>query len=556
MKTTDRWKNVKTVCNCRKLITDEDIFYKVGDSICCKKCAAEKPDAVPCMFADNTAMEIINRNRFGSLENGIYRLRAYMGKFLIREKIENADSAKIKELTDSGSYILEKRIEGFILRFHVGNYTRRDFFDLTDYEYEELDNLIDRHGERDLKLICEGEYVIGISVIPRTGVYKNSFVSYDHSFEFADIGNVSSKLYDTRENAVNGRYVKTKEVTKMSINISAKDMLEYFDNRLIGQQTEVRKIVYLFCEYLRNVENGEDFKAPNWVLTAPSGCGKTEIYRILRDYFRDRGIDIPVLQIDLSLFSEAGYKGKEISDIIDSIAAANDKGDGTAIVFLDEADKKFVPSIGSSGLDFNAAAQANLLTLVEGSIHEKKKLRSITQTIDTNKTMFVFMGAFQSIRDNRQKKSTDNCRLGFCANHETKDEYADGFYDDITIDDMIEFGMLEELAGRMEQVINLHRLSENDMRRLITEKVRLVAEETGITIELDEGAVTAFLDVAYTNLGIRSVTNRIKRLVCEKLSSVYFLEDFDRSKCIVWIMSPDLAMVGVEEKDGSYEFTA
>ena len=151
MKTTDRWKKIKAVCNCRNLITDEDIFYKVGGSICCKKCAADKPDAVPCMFSDNTAMEIINRNRFGSLENGIYRLRAYMGKFLICEKLENADNAIIKELTDSGSYILEKRIEGFMLRFHVGNYTHRDFFDLTDYEYEELDNLIALGGKGENK---------------------------------------------------------------------------------------------------------------------------------------------------------------------------------------------------------------------------------------------------------------------------------------------------------------------------------------------------------------------------------------------------------------------
>lgn len=544
---TDKWKSVKTVCNCRRLITDEDIFYKVGGSICCKKCAEGKPDAVPCMFADDTVMELIVKEKFKSLPNGIYRLRAYRGNFLIREKLESADASKIRVLTDHGSYILEKRTEGFMLRFHVGNYTHRDFFDLTDYEYEELDNLIDRCGERDLKLICEGEFVIGISVVPRAGVYKNSFVCYEHSFELIDAGNVARK------------YIKTEEITKMEkkrTNISAKDMLEYFENRLIGQQTEIRKIVYLFCEYLRMAESGKDFKAPNWVLTAPSGCGKTEIYRILRDYFRDRGIDIPVLQIDLSLFSEAGYKGKEISDIIDAIAAANEKGDGAAIVFLDEADKKFVPSISSSGADFNAAAQANLLTLVEGSIHEVKKLRRVVQTIDTNKTMFVFMGAFQTIRDSRQKNSAEKRRLGFGTDHETKSDHTDRFYDDITIDDMIEFGMLEELAGRMEQVINLHRLSEKDMCRLISEKARLVAEETGITIELDEDAVTSFLDVAYTNLGIRGVTNSIKRLVCEKLTNVYFADDFDRSKCIVWIISPDLAMVGVEEKNGSYEFTA
>ena len=533
MSDINKWKSVKAICNCRKTITDEDIFYKVGGSIYCKKCGENKPDAIPCMFVDNTIMEIINRNRFGSLENGIYRLRVYMGKFLIREKLENADSAKIKELTDSGSYILEKRIEGFMLRFHVGNYTHRDFFDLLDYEYEELDNLINRHGERDLKLICEGEYVIGICVVPRVGTYKNSFACYEHHFVLADVGKIGSEQTDNTQKPENNHQ---KENNKM---VSRNDMLSYFEERLIGQQTEVRKIVYLFCEYLKKAESGKNFKAPNWMLTAPSGCGKTEVYRILRDYFHDRNIDIPVLQADLSQFTESGYRGRDASELIDLIANANDHCDGTAIVFLDEADKKFVPSVGSSGIDFNAAAQANLLTIIEGSVYDKTKRGQPRRIIDTGKTMFVLMGAFQSIRSNRQKKYADRHTIGFgtvCENSAVKTE---SIYDNIDIDDMIEYGMIEELAGRIELVINLHRLSKNDMKKLIHEKVRLVSEDMGVAIELDDFAAEEFLDIAYTNLGVRSVINRIRKLVCEAVSKVYYDKDIEPDDITVYISSAE-----------------
>ena len=325
---------------------------------------------------------------------------------LIRERLENADSKLIRELTENGSYILEKRPEGFMLRFPTRVRTYYIFFNIMDPEYEELDNLIDRRCERDLKVICEYDNVIGISVVPRTGVYKKRFACYEDGFVLFDLCEVGSARCDEID------FDEPEEVTekKKEYNLS-QDMLEYFEKRLIGQQKEVRKIVYLFCEYLKKAESGGQFTAANWVLTAPSGCGKTEVFRILRSFCKERGINIPVLQIDLSLYSEAGYKGKEVSEIIDQIAAANDKGDGSAIVFLDEADKKFVPSISSSGIDFNAAAQANLLTLVEGSVHEKTKRNSAPRTIDTNKTMFVFMGAFQSIRDSRQKstpKSADS----------------------------------------------------------------------------------------------------------------------------------------------------
>lgn len=327
------------------------------------------------------------------------------------------------------------------------------------------------------------------------------------------------------------------------------------ENRLIGQRKELRKIVYLFCEYLRIAERGGKCTAPNWVLTAPSGCGKTEVYRILRDYFNDRGIDIPVLQIDLSQFTDAGYKGRDANEIIDLIAGANEKGDGTAVVFLDEADKKFVSSITVSGSDYNAAAQANLLTIIEGSLYDRTRRGYPKRTIDTGKTMFVLMGAFQTIRCARQKKRLHDRSIGFGSARKVHSDNNTRFYDDVSLDDMIECGMIEELAGRIEQVINLHRLSEKDMKDLIREKARLVSNDVGVAVEFDDNAVDSFLDIAYTNLGVRSVTNRIKKLVCEAISTVYYDDDFDKSEAMVLIGSPDDAVIGVTVNGSFFEFT-
>lgn len=75
---------------------------------------------------------------------------------------------------------------------------------------------------------------------------------------------------------------------------------------------------------------------------------------------------------------------------------------GAAVFFLDEADKKFRPDFNSHGKDFNASIQSSLLTLIKGAV---KYVPDKDSTVDTNDTMFVIMGAFQDLRD--QKKQ--NC---------------------------------------------------------------------------------------------------------------------------------------------------
>lgn len=536
MTLNERWMSTRPCCKCGHNITEYEPILKNGKDLFCLKCSFNQSEGIICRIVNGIVRQIIDKKSLKSLPNGIYTLICYQGMLFIKDKFQNADSELIAKLNETSGHVLEKRTEGFMLRFSDFSHCHSDIFDLLSYEFDELDNIIDRKHEQNLKLICADKFVIGISVVPKSGVYKNNFISYEHRFTLADVNKQNPEQVTVDLNSINEKY-------------SPADMLEYFEKRLIGQKKEIRKIVYLFCEYLQMAESGKNFKASNWMLTAPSGCGKTEVYRILRDYFQERKINIPVLQTDLSQYTESGFKGKEVEELIDMIAGAKDNCDGTAIVFLDEADKKFIPSFGTKGIDYNAAAQANLLTIIEGSRFDKSDNKNTNRIIDTGRTMFVFMGAFQSIRNNRQKKKNETNTIGFGTVCYKDNDSSERFYDDVSINDMIEFGMLEELAGRIEQVINLHRLSEKDMKYLIYEKAQLISEEKGITIEFEGDAVESFLDIAYTNLGIRNVTNCIKKLVCETVSSVYYEKDIDISNCTVLISSPDSAIIGTVEND-------
>lgn len=294
---------------------------------------------------------------------------------------------------------------------------------------------------------------------------------------------------------------------------------------------------------MQSVASGEPFHAQNWILTAPSGSGKTEFFRSVKDFCEIHNIPIPIIQIDLSQITEEGYKGSNPSAIPKRILADAPKSGGIGICFLDEADKKCIPSYSSGGIDINAAVQSNLLTMIEG-IKLKVDMDDDEEPFDSNLTMFVLMGAFQ---DARHKKSRQKNSLGFLSdpdtNRNTTEKTVDSFYDDLTMQDIIDFGMQEELAGRLVQVINFHKLSKKAMRKLIRCKVNEISNEIGIGIEITKAAESALLDIAFGSLGVRRPMNLIKELAQNTVAEVFFEKGFDSSNEKVVIESLNHARI-------------
>ncbi len=359
---------------------------------------------------------------------------------------------------------------------------------------------------------------------------------------------------DSQKRAEEMKKRKEEEMRKNSIknieNISLNDMLEYVEGRIKGQTVELKKAVLLVYMYLQNVAKGEPFTACNWLLTAPSGSGKTEFFRSLRAYFKENDIPVPVVQIDLSQFTETGYKGKNTDLILNSIVDAGYKTDGFGICFLDEADKKCLPSYGNFGSDFNEAVQSNLLTMIEGieSSVESKSGENIR--FDTSKTMFIFTGAFQKIRNKKQDCEIKKSTFGFNdASEIDKNSVVNCFYEDLKIQDIVDFGMQEELAGRLTQIINFKKISEKEMIDLINHKVEEISKELGFNIHLMNDVVYEFLEVSYTNLGIRKPMNLIKELVCNAVSKVCYDGKFDAENDIVHISSINEAFVSSMPED-------
>lgn len=304
----------------------------------------------------------------------------------------------------------------------------------------------------------------------------------------------------------------------------AKEMLNYVLGRIKGQDNEIRRAVYIVYEYLKSIASGKPMHSVSWIITAPSGSGKTEFYRSIRDFFKEKKIPVPVIQYDLSRITETGFKGAESSEILKLAYKVNGTS-GYAIFFLDEADKRFIPSYSSNGQDANRAVQAELLTMVEGTIRSIDENEPST-IFDTNKTMFVFMGAFQDLRERKAvRTAARSTPIGFTGGSENASpesgQYVDYFYSDLSIEDMIEYGMLEELAGRITRVVNFHLIEESEMRKLIKLKAEEISKE-GVITEFSRNAYDELFEQAYTNLGVRRPMNIIRGCIQDALAKIVF----------------------------------
>lgn len=249
---------------------------------------------------------------------------------------------------------------------------------------------------------------------------------------------------------------------------SYQDMLSFMEERVLDQP-ELTKVVTGVYHYLECIANGKETNS-NILIAAPSGCGKTETFRALRDYMSMHMPKLSVTQIDITSITEEGYKGKDTNAIVEPLYRTGN-GSGVGIVFLDEFDKKLVPSFATGGANVNAAVQAQILTLLEG-----RKVQLKDGELDTSYTMFIGLGSFDACRKNREQEKNG---LGFGSH--TKEETRDHYYA-ISREDMIELGASYELLGRFRMIANYYRLSESSVRVLIGKYLNELADSMSVDV--------------------------------------------------------------------------
>lgn len=359
---------------------------------------------------------------------------------------------------------------------------------------------------------CTYEHFLGV---------KNSFAQAQTGHKNDSLEDIISEIAreenESSEDAM-GTAGKTSVVRMQIQNFldahSFEEMLHFMKERVVGQP-ELPKVVAGVYHYLECVAQGKICKS-NILLTAPSGCGKTETFRALRDYMNQRIKGFPVTQVDMTSITEEGFKGKDTNDIVREVYEQGDKS-GIGIVFMDEFDKKLVPSYTSGGNDVNAAVQAQILTLIEGRRVEFKE-----GSLDTSNTLFIGLGSFDECRKRRETKK-GGLGFGASANAAQSDHYHA-----ISRDEMIGLGASYELLGRFQILANYYRLSEEAVEGLIQRFVGKTSESIGVTMKVTPEMKKELHALANGQYGCRMLENTITDRAMEMLPELLMKKEGKR----------------------------
>ena len=307
-----------------------------------------------------------------------------------------------------------------------------------------------------------------------------------------------------------------KQIYDWIITDPYREMLSYVQSRVMGQEDIVSVVTNIYTHLRRMIDQTPNMRiqtrssSNNMLLCAPSGCGKTETYRAIKDYFADRIPLLAVHIVDVSSLTPAGFRGSEPSSVVAPLVGYG--SEPIAIVFMDEFDKKLIPSF-AEGANTSAAVQNQLLTIIEG--REVPFILNGQPTgyyIDTSNTMFIGLGSFNESRE--QKKNAAKNNLGFGARTQDND-----MFDEITREDMIKMGASYEMIGRFPLIVNYHKLSEEAVDKIIDKTLETLRLAYQLPIELDADMRTQLHEFANGVYGCRMLDSSIRDQVIKQYTA-------------------------------------
>lgn len=310
---------------------------------------------------------------------------------------------------------------------------------------------------------------------------------------------------------------------------SPKKIVEYLDRYIANQEDAKWELAFLCYEHVSRLKNRDaSVKKTNCVMYGPTGCGKTELTRRIREI-----MPVPVEILDAGSITATGWSGPDKEELLYELKTS-DPNIEYGIVILDEFDKACTPSHSAHGDDVSAKNQANLLKMIEGTKLFLNKRQRYSQSdkkkeesgfLDTTHISFICAGAFIGAFDKEKKQS-----IGFGAHDETVAENTQAY---IT-ENLIEFGVIPEMAGRigLGRAIPLNELTEDDIYEIATQKqdtayvsaLKQIEQTYDIKIIIEEDAMREICHIVHEQkLGARPLQGVLQFLCHEvvKMSLKY-----------------------------------
>ena len=287
------------------------------------------------------------------------------------------------------------------------------------------------------------------------------------------------------------------------------------DDYVVGQERAKKILSVAVYNHYKRIRNGlrsasVEIQKTNILLIGPTGCGKTLLAETLA-----RTLDIPFAVCDATSLTESGYVGEDVENILLRLIQAADWDIRRAehgIIYIDEVDKiarkeginrSITRDVSGEGV------QQELLKIIEGCVANvppqggRKHPHQEFLQIDTSNILFICGGAFDGLEEvveNRVNAGTN--RLGFLAGGRSDQQVSGGMAGGVTPDDLLEFGFIPEMVGRLPVTVTLDPLDRDSLVRVLTEPRNAIIKQYQHLFQMDG------VDLEFTLSGLEAAAER------------------------------------------------
>ena len=317
---------------------------------------------------------------------------------------------------------------------------------------------------------------------------------------------------------------------------------EHLDQYVVGQEdAKMTLAVAVYNHYKRirqNKKSDVEIQKSNILMIGSTGSGKTYLAQSLAKF-----LGVPFAIADATTLTQAGYVGDDVENMLLTLYQNADYDSELAqkgIIYIDEIDK-----IGRKGENTSITrdvsgegVQQALLKILEGTVSKvplsggRKHPQEECVKIDTSNILFICGGAFEGL-EKIINKATDSKPIGFNADiHTAKDDKTSDI-SEVQQYDLVKFGLMPELIGRLPIVTTLKPLSEDDLIKILTEPKNALTKQyqellsmDNVKLEFEESALHRIAELAVKKeIGARGLRSIIEKAMQKVMYSIPDMTD-------------------------------
>ncbi len=287
--------------------------------------------------------------------------------------------------------------------------------------------------------------------------------------------------------------------------LKPKDIKAYLDEYVIGQDEAKKTLAVAVYNHYKRIsslddmefDDGVEIQKSNVLLLGPTGVGKTYLAQSLAKI-----IDVPFAIADATTLTEAGYVGDDVENVLVRLLQAADfdvEAAQRGIIYIDEIDKITRKSENTSiTRDVSGeGVQQALLKIVEGTVSNvppaggRKHPNQEFIQVDTKNILFICGGAFEGIEKIIGRRK-DTSAIGFGSKLTSKEaaKETNVLLEDLVPHDLVKFGLIPELVGRLPVITTLRELDEDALVRILEEPKNSFIKQYQALFDLDDVKLT------------------------------------------------------------------